>query len=244
MPHIVTERCVDCRYTDCCAVCPVECFYEVKDPAMLVIDPDTCIDCGLCIPECPIYAIFPKAELPAYYQDWIQKNAELWKKGTKITAKVDPLPTAIPLNAIHEREKAKGWAAKDPSAVSDEGAGAAAAAAAAPAPAAAPPPAAAAPQAVEKQPEKKARVRIPKTPKRPPLGIAAGARLKIRHRLGTVIDLRERADDVNDVLLQLDGEPRPCWYLYSALQTYREKGELEILDPGRKPGLLARMFSV
>ena len=51
MTHVVTGRCVDCRYTDCCTVCPVECFYETKDPAMLVIDPDTCIDCELCVPD-------------------------------------------------------------------------------------------------------------------------------------------------------------------------------------------------
>ena len=57
MTHVVTGRCVDCRYTDCCTVCPVECFYEVKDLAMLVIDPDTCIDCELCVPECPILSL-------------------------------------------------------------------------------------------------------------------------------------------------------------------------------------------
>ena len=68
MAHVVTERCVDCRYTDCCAVCPVDCFYETESPAMLVIDPDTCIDCGLCIPECPIQAIWTEDELPdAWY---------------------------------------------------------------------------------------------------------------------------------------------------------------------------------
>jgi ferredoxin len=55
MPHIVTEKCVKCKYTDCVEVCPVDCFYEGDD--YLVIDPDVCIDCGVCIPECPIDAI-------------------------------------------------------------------------------------------------------------------------------------------------------------------------------------------
>ncbi|MDH5646453.1 MAG: ferredoxin family protein, partial [Candidatus Heimdallarchaeota archaeon] len=55
MTHLVTDKCVACRYTDCVEVCPVDCFYAVDD--LLVIDPDACIDCGVCIPECPIDAI-------------------------------------------------------------------------------------------------------------------------------------------------------------------------------------------
>src|SRR5574337_1023138 len=81
MPHVVTGRCVDCKYTDCCAVCPVDCFYEIDDPRMLVIDPDTCIDCQLCVPECPIHAIYEAEEVPAPYQEWIAKNVELFKTG-------------------------------------------------------------------------------------------------------------------------------------------------------------------
>ncbi|QGR02113.1 ferredoxin family protein [Ehrlichia ruminantium] len=55
MTHFITDRCIKCKYTDCVEVCPVDCFYE--GPNMLVIDPDQCIDCGVCIPECPIDAI-------------------------------------------------------------------------------------------------------------------------------------------------------------------------------------------
>lgn len=55
MPHIVTDKCIKCKYTDCVEVCPVDCFHE--DDELLVIDPDVCIDCGVCIPECPIDAI-------------------------------------------------------------------------------------------------------------------------------------------------------------------------------------------
>mgnify|MGYP001394888903 CR=1 FL=1 len=94
MAHIVTGRCVDCRYTDCCTVCPVDCFYEIQDPAMLVIDPNTCIDCELCVPECPINAIWPESELPEPYAEWKDKNAELFGQGSTLSQKKDPLPAA------------------------------------------------------------------------------------------------------------------------------------------------------
>ncbi|WDM85387.1 ferredoxin family protein [Ehrlichia sp. JZT12] len=55
MTHFITDRCIRCKYTDCVEVCPVDCFYEGKN--MLVIDPDQCIDCGVCVPECPVDAI-------------------------------------------------------------------------------------------------------------------------------------------------------------------------------------------
>lgn len=115
MAHIVTERCVKCKYTDCCAVCPVDCFYEIEDPAMLVIDPDTCIDCGLCIPECPIHAIYPEDEIPEPYAEWTQKNAELYSQGEVITEKKDAMDGALTLEQIQEQEKAKGWDVGEPS---------------------------------------------------------------------------------------------------------------------------------
>ena len=94
MTHVVTGRCVDCRYTDCCTVCPVECFYEVTDLAMLVIDPDTCIDCELCVPECPINAIYPEDELPECYEEWVDKNEQLYEDGEVITEQVEALEGA------------------------------------------------------------------------------------------------------------------------------------------------------
>lgn len=115
MPHIVTGRCVDCRYTDCCTVCPVDCFYEIEDPAMLVIDPDTCIDCELCVPECPINAIYPESELPEAFAEWTEKNAELFGNGTQISEKKDPLPGYLSLEQIQEKEKAKGLSIDEPS---------------------------------------------------------------------------------------------------------------------------------
>ncbi len=114
MAHIVTERCVDCRYTDCCVVCPVDCFYEITSPAMLVIDPDTCIDCCLCVPECPIQAIWPADELPDVYSEWTDKNAELFGGGTMIKTRKDALPAALSLLQIQARERQRGWAVQEP----------------------------------------------------------------------------------------------------------------------------------
>ncbi|HLU48356.1 MAG TPA: ferredoxin family protein [Planctomycetota bacterium] len=115
MAHVVVGRCVDCRYTDCCTVCPVDCFYEVDEPAMLVIDPDTCIDCELCVPECPINAIYPESELPECYQNWAEQNAQLFPKGTQISDKKDPLPGALTLEQIQEKERNAGFSVEEPS---------------------------------------------------------------------------------------------------------------------------------
>lgn len=81
---------------------------------MLVIDPDTCIDCGLCIPECPVHAIYTEDEVPEPYKEWIKKNAELFKGGTNITEKKEPLPGALTLEEIQAKEKAQGWDVSEP----------------------------------------------------------------------------------------------------------------------------------
>lgn len=114
MTHVVTARCLDCRYTDCCAVCPVACFYEVEDPRMLVIDPDTCIDCQLCVPECPVNAIYSDTELPEHYHDMLDVNKELVAVGKNITVTKGPLDGALDLEAVHEREKNAGWPIVEP----------------------------------------------------------------------------------------------------------------------------------
>lgn len=114
MGCVVTGRCVDCKYTDCVAVCPNESFREVDDPAMVVIDPDICIDCGVCIPECPVLAIYMLDDVPEPYKEWIDRNKELAAIGKPISAKKDALPTAVTLDVIHDREKAKGWEIADP----------------------------------------------------------------------------------------------------------------------------------
>ena len=88
MTFVVTENCIKCKYMDCVEVCPVDCFHE--GPNFLVIDPDECIDCTLCEPECPIEAIFSEEELPAGQEQFIQLNAELAKKWPVITEKGEP----------------------------------------------------------------------------------------------------------------------------------------------------------
>ena len=78
MTFVVTEACIKCKYMDCVEVCPVDCFHE--GPNMLVIDPDECIDCTLCEPECPVDAILSEDELSEDQQKFLQINTELSAK--------------------------------------------------------------------------------------------------------------------------------------------------------------------
>ena len=75
MTFVVTENCIRCKYTDCVDVCPVDCFHE--GPNFLAIDPDECIDCAVCVPECPAEAIFAEEDVPGDQQAFIALNAEL-----------------------------------------------------------------------------------------------------------------------------------------------------------------------
>ena len=72
MTHVVTSACVGHKYQDCVAVCPVDAFRELE--TYLVIDPDDCIDCGACIPECPVEAIFAEEDVPEELIEWVEKN--------------------------------------------------------------------------------------------------------------------------------------------------------------------------
>ena len=92
MAYVVTEPCINCKYTDCVDVCPVDCFRE--GPNFLVIDPNECIDCTLCVAECPVNAIFPEDEVPTQWEHYTALNATLakhenWKPIT--SAKPAPL---------------------------------------------------------------------------------------------------------------------------------------------------------
>ncbi len=92
MTFVVTGNCEDCRFTDCVAVCPVDCFHA--DDRMLYIDPEECIDCGACVPECPVNAIFADDEVPAAEKPWIAINAERAAGLPVINDKVAALPGA------------------------------------------------------------------------------------------------------------------------------------------------------
>ena len=92
MTFVVGENCIKCKHTDCVEVCPVDCFYE--GPNMLVINPDECIDCALCEPECPVDAIYADDELPEGQQEFLEINQELSEKWKVITEMKDALPDA------------------------------------------------------------------------------------------------------------------------------------------------------
>ena len=89
MTFVVTENCIKCKYTDCVEVCPVDCFHE--GPNFLVIDPEECIDCTLCEPECPVEAIYPDDDVPADQKQFLELNAELSRQWPVIT-EMKPAP--------------------------------------------------------------------------------------------------------------------------------------------------------
>ncbi|MGE0767488.1 MAG: ferredoxin FdxA [Hyphomicrobiaceae bacterium] len=91
MTFVVTENCIKCKYTDCVEVCPVDCFYEGAN--MLVIHPDECIDCGVCVPECPAEAIVPDTE-PAATDNWLTLNRTYAEQWPNIVARKPALPGA------------------------------------------------------------------------------------------------------------------------------------------------------
>lgn len=101
MTYVVTDNCVKCKYTDCVAVCPVDCFHE--GPNFLAIDPNRCIDCNLCMPACPADAIFPDNELPEGMEVYVEINAELSEKWPVIKAKISPPDEADQWNGVNNK---------------------------------------------------------------------------------------------------------------------------------------------
>ena len=98
MTYIVNDKCIKCKYTDCVEVCPVDCFYEGEN--MLVINPDECIDCGVCEPECPAGAIISDLNVETNESDafWLKMNTEYAEKWPNITQVKDALPDADSFN--------------------------------------------------------------------------------------------------------------------------------------------------
>ena len=89
MTFVVTDNCQRCRFTDCVAVCPVDCFHG--DDEMLYIDPNECIDCGACVPECPVEAIFHEDNVPDEWRSFIGLNAEMAAQCPPILERKKPL---------------------------------------------------------------------------------------------------------------------------------------------------------
>ena len=103
MTFVVTENCIKCKFTDCVDVCPVDCFHE--GPNFLVIDPDECIDCTLCEPECPANAIFSEDEVPDNQQEFIALNATLSKEWPSITEVKAALSEADEWNGKEDKKQ-------------------------------------------------------------------------------------------------------------------------------------------
>lgn len=98
MTYIVTQHCVDCKYTDCVAVCPVDAFHE--GDRILYINPDTCVNCDACVPACPVEAIFSEENLPSKFSAYIAINKDGADAHPVINQKKDPLPSAKPLDEL------------------------------------------------------------------------------------------------------------------------------------------------
>ena len=103
MPFVVTENCINCKHTKCAGVCPVDCFREGSN--FLVIDPDECIDCALCVPECPVGAIMEDRNVPADQRVFIRLNAELAAIWPIISKTKTPPPDAEEWEGVPDKRK-------------------------------------------------------------------------------------------------------------------------------------------
>ena len=101
MTYVVTESCIKCKYTDCVDVCPVDCFKEGAN--FLVIDPSECIDCGVCIPECPVDAIVADSDITADQHPYLALNAELSKHWPTILKKKPELASAEEFKNVKDK---------------------------------------------------------------------------------------------------------------------------------------------
>ena len=101
MTYVVTQSCIKCKYTDCVDVCPVDCF--VEGPNFLAIDPEECIDCGACVPECPVEAIFEEDDIPTKWAEYIELNATLAVQWSVIDDSKDPHPEAEEMREVEKK---------------------------------------------------------------------------------------------------------------------------------------------
>ena len=103
MTYIVAEPCIKCKYTDCVSVCPVDAFREGANA--LIIDPDVCIDCDLCVPECPVDAIFSEDDLPEKWSEYLELNARLSPEWPEITQMKDAPPDADEFKDVENKRE-------------------------------------------------------------------------------------------------------------------------------------------
>ncbi len=103
MAYVVTDACVRCKFTDCVATCPADCFHEGEN--MLVIDPDECIDCGACVPACPVNAIYHADDVPDDQQEFVALNERLAKGWPLITVQKDPLDDADEFRTVKGKRR-------------------------------------------------------------------------------------------------------------------------------------------
>ena len=101
MTFVVTEACISCKYTDCVDVCPVDAFRE--GPNFLVTDPTECTDCAVCVPECPVAAIYAEEDVPSDQRDFTLLNAELARQWKPITRTKPALPDADAWSKVHDK---------------------------------------------------------------------------------------------------------------------------------------------
>ena len=103
MTYVVAEPCVKCKFTDCVDVCPVDCFVEGEN--FLAINPDECIDCGACVPECPADAIFEETEVPEKWEEYVELNAKFAAIWPEISEQKDPLDDADEWKDVEEKRE-------------------------------------------------------------------------------------------------------------------------------------------
>jgi ferredoxin len=103
MTYVVGEGCILCKHTDCVDVCPVDCF--VEGPNFLAINPDECIDCAVCVPECPENAIYAEDEVPEDQHQFILINAELGRKWPAITKSKDAMPDHAKWSGVADKQQ-------------------------------------------------------------------------------------------------------------------------------------------